>query len=241
MLFWRGRHEVREEDLSAYVDGELNASALQRVEAHLEGCAACRESVTELRAVRQSVKELPRVPVPRSFVLREADVAAAPTKAGGGLFGTVTPLLSGVAAIALVAFVVLAGFDITSDSDGFSDGSTGRTSGSTLSLPAESEQPELAPSTESAVPPAVGLSDDDGTDGEGDTQGGVPSYAADEEPLTDRGQDDQRGTFGQEVALAEDTNETGLRIAEAIAAGVAAVAGGAALVIWWRRRQAGAI
>ena len=116
MLFWRGRHEVREADLSAYVDGELSASVLQRVEAHLEVCAACRESVTELRAVHQSVKELPRVPVPRSFVLREADVASAPTRAGGGLFGSVMPLLSGVAAIAIVAFVVLAGFDITSDS-----------------------------------------------------------------------------------------------------------------------------
>ncbi len=242
MLFWRGRHEVREQDLSAYVDGELKASALQRVEAHLDVCAACRESVTELRAVRQSVKELPRVPVPRSFVLREADVAAEPAAAGTGLFASVTPLLSGVAAIAVVAFVVLAGFDIASDSNGFGDRDAVRTSGDSLSLEADSEA-ELAPSTENAVPPAVGLSDVDGTDGEdesepgaGDLNGFTQGFEYGQDILTG---DDARGgepAPGSQAALAEDSNDTGLRIAEAVAAGIAVVAGGAALFIWWRRR-----
>lgn len=236
MLFWRDRHKVREEDLSAYVDGELNVSALNRLEAHLKSCTACRETVAELRSVRQSVKELPRATAPRSFVLREADVAAAPTPAGGGLFGSVTPLLSGVAAIAIVAFVVLAGFDITSDNDEFGNRS-GRTSGATLPLTADSERMELAPSAESAVPPAVGERDGDETDGDDEVNGDAYNYASDDEPLADGGLDGQRGiTLGQEVALAEGSSETGLRIAEAVAAGIAAVAGGAVLVIWWRRR-----
>ncbi len=234
MLFWRGRHEVREEDLSAYVDGELNTSVLQRVEAHLEVCAVCRESVAELRAVRQSVKELPRVPVPRSFVLREADVAAEPATAGGGLFGSVTPLLSGVAAIAIVAFVVLVGVDITSNSDG--SRSAGTTSGDVSRSSTESEQLESVSPADSAVPPAVGERDGEGTDLDDETQRGALNYASDEESVADDGQDDQRGFLtGRRETLADD-GETGLRIAEAVAAGIAVVAGGAALVIWWRRR-----
>ena len=237
MLFWRGRHKVREEDLSAYVDGELSASLLQRVEAHLEVCAACRESVTELRAVRQSVKELPRVAVPRSFVLREADVAAAPTTAGAGLLGSMTPLLSGVAAIAIVAFVVLAGFDITSDS---SNGRGVLPAGGVSTAAFDSERLDLAPSADSAVPPAVVQGDDDGTDLE-DEFNGAFEYDAGEESIADDGQDELTAARGQEVALAEGDGETGLRIAEAVAGSIAVVAGGAALLIWWRRRQTGAI
>ncbi len=238
MLFWRGRHEVRKEDLSAYVDGELSASALQRVEAHLEVCAACSESVTELRAVRQSVKELPRVPVPRSFVLREADVAAAPTRAGGGLFGSVTPLLSGVAAIAIVAFVVLAGFDITSDSANRDVGITaGDFSTSDLEADAARESPEAA-----VVPQASDTENyDAGDDGLPDELSPDDGEAAppQQESISDDGT--RLGTDPQSAVAAGDDDETGLRIAEAVAAGIAVAAGGAALFIWWRRRQAGAI
>ena len=238
MLFWRGRHEVREADLSAYVDGELNASALQRVEAHLEVCAACRESVTELRAVRQSVKELPRAPVPRSFVLREADVAAAPTRAGGGLFGSVTPLLSGVAVIALVAFVVLAGFDITSDTSNRDAGITvGDFSTSDLDVESASEVPAdaVVPQTSEREGYNAG---DDGLPGELSPDDGeaVPPQL---EGIRDENTDP--GTDPQSAVASGDDDETGLRIAEALAGGIAVVAGGAALFIWWRRRQAGAI
>ncbi len=238
MLFWRGRHEVREEDLSAYVDGELNASALQRVEAHLEVCTACRESVTELRAVRQSVKELPRMPVPRSFVVREADVAAAPTRAGGGLFGSVTPLLSGVAAIAIVAFVVLAGFDITSDSP---NRGAGITTAGDFSSDLEVESASEAP-VNAAVPQTAERENysagDEGQLGELSPDDGEAAPPQ-EESISDDGT--RLGTDPQSAVASGDDDETGLRIAEALAAGIAVVAGGAALFIWWRRRQAGAI
>ena len=238
MLFWRGRHKVREEDLSAYVDGELKTSVLQRVETHLETCAACRESVTELRAVRQSVKELPRVPVPRSFVLREADVAVEPAAAAGGLFGSVTPLLSGVAAIAIVAFVVLAGVDITSDRPN-SDASRGAGTLAETGLMDSANE-----ATGNAVAPQFG-----------DTE----NYSAGDERLPDElspedgeepppqqldsiRDDGDRGDVERQSELtSSDDDETGLRIAEAVAGGIAIVAGGAALLIWWRRRQTGTI
>ncbi len=239
MLFWRGRHNVRKEDLSAYVDGELSAAALQRVEAHLEVCAACRESVTELRAVRQSVKELPRVPVPRSFVLREADVAAAPTRVGGGLFGSVTPLLSGVAAIAIVAFVVLAGFDITSDTSNRDAGTTaGDFSISDLEADAANEAPANAAAPQTSEREDYGAGDD-GLLGELSPDDGEAATPQRLESI--RGDNAGPGTDPQSAVASGDDDETGLRIAEAVAAGIAVVAGGAALVIWWRRRQAGAI
>ena len=238
MLFWRGRHEVREEDLSAYVDGELNASALQRVEAHLEVCAACRESVTELRAVRHSVKELPRVPVPRSFVLREADVAAASATAGAGLFGNVTPLLSGVAAIAIVAFVVLAGFDITSDSSNRDAGVTaGDFSVSDLEADSAGEAPVNAAAPQTAEREDYGAGDERLPDelSPDDGEAAPPQLEGIRDENTDP------GTDPQSAVASGDDDETGLRIAEALAGGIAVVAGGAALFIWWRRRQAGAI
>ena len=240
MLFWRGRHNVREEDLSAYVDGELNASALQRVEAHLEVCAACSESVTELRAVRQSVKELPRVTVPRSFVLREADVAAEPAAAatGGGLFGSAAPLLSGVAAIALVAFVVLAGFDITSDSSNRGAGITaGDFSVEDLEADSASEAPEAAVAPQAGDTENYGGGDDDllGELSPDDGEAAPPELEGIRDDTADRGSEPQRNL------TPTDDDGTGLRVAEAVAAAIAVVAGGAALVIWWRRRQAGAI
>ncbi len=239
MLFWRGRHNVRKEDLSAYVDGELGAAALQRVEAHLEVCAACSESVTELRAVRQSVKELPRVPVPRSFVLREADVAAAPTRVGGGLFGSVTPLLSGVAAIAIVAFVVLAGFDITSDSSNRGAGITAGefSTSDDLEADAANEAPANAAVPQTSEREGYNAGDE-GLPGElilDDGEAAPPQ----EESISDDGT--RLGTDPQSAVASGDDDETGLRIAEALAAGIAVVAGGAAWFIWWRRRQAGAI
>jgi len=36
-------------ELSAYIDGELEGSELRRVEAHLAGCAGCRETLEDLR------------------------------------------------------------------------------------------------------------------------------------------------------------------------------------------------
>ena len=128
MLFWRNRHEVRDEDLNGFVDGELEESVRQRVERHLESCSSCNETVAELRAMSRAMSELPSVRAPSSFALREADVTPAPVSGDPGLFGSVTPLLSGVTAIAIVAFVVLVGVDITNDGSDFGDSASRTTS-----------------------------------------------------------------------------------------------------------------
>lgn len=45
--------------LSAYVDSALPPDEVSRVEAHLERCQRCRETLLELQAMRQSVRALP--------------------------------------------------------------------------------------------------------------------------------------------------------------------------------------
>jgi hypothetical protein len=62
------RH-IAEQKLSAYVDGRLGAHEQQRVERHLQTCAACRRDLVELRAMLAMLRRAPTRPVPRSFAL----------------------------------------------------------------------------------------------------------------------------------------------------------------------------
>jgi len=48
-----------QEQLSAYLDGELEGAARARVEAHVSACAACREELEELRALDVDLRRLP--------------------------------------------------------------------------------------------------------------------------------------------------------------------------------------
>ena len=43
--------------LSAYVDGEVSSSEKSTIEAHLENCSSCRETVKELRGIKMLLKE----------------------------------------------------------------------------------------------------------------------------------------------------------------------------------------
>ena len=46
-------------NLSAYHDGELDASERERVEAHLRGCAACARELEQLREASRLLREYP--------------------------------------------------------------------------------------------------------------------------------------------------------------------------------------
>lgn len=62
------------DQLSAYIDGELEAHEHARIEAHLPGCAECRATLDALRATVADLAELPE-PVPteqESWALRSA-------------------------------------------------------------------------------------------------------------------------------------------------------------------------
>jgi len=65
-------HQRIEEMLSAYIDGELSASEVELVERHLKECATCARNLETLRATVELVRQLPRVPAPRSFTITPA-------------------------------------------------------------------------------------------------------------------------------------------------------------------------
>ncbi|NIN11496.1 MAG: hypothetical protein GTN62_08320 [Gemmatimonadales bacterium] len=55
------------ERLSEYLDGELSASERQALEAHLDGCDACRATLAELRDVTRTAQALADRPPARSL------------------------------------------------------------------------------------------------------------------------------------------------------------------------------
>ena len=73
----RTEHEIVSEQLSSYMDRQLAALARAQVERHLATCAECREELRSMQWTRQLLQQAPVARVPRSFVIREADVARA--------------------------------------------------------------------------------------------------------------------------------------------------------------------
>ena len=182
-MFWR-RHPIRDADLSAYVDGQLEPPARDRLEAHIETCDPCREALAELRMLRSALRELPPATAPRSFALREADVRA---EAKPSLTPARPPaLLGGLASVALVAFVALVGVDV------FSQPSTGGDTDATGAAALE------------ALEDGVGLNNST-TGNTGDTDGGSLAGLQTVEP-------DGTETFGYfpaDDASGPETNQRG--------------------------------
>ena len=82
MIWLRRRSDhPNEDDLSAHLDGELGRRA-EAIQAHIEGCGACRGRLDELRLVKAALAELPRPVTARSFVVSAEEagrVVARPT------------------------------------------------------------------------------------------------------------------------------------------------------------------
>lgn len=97
-----GRHERLQEQLSAYLDGELGEGERRRLEEHLAGCPACRARLRTLEETVRLLRALPTVPPPRSFKLTPTMIAPAPRPRWAPLF----PLATAVSALLLL--VVLA-------------------------------------------------------------------------------------------------------------------------------------
>lgn len=63
--------------LSEYLDGSLGARERAWVDAHLATCAGCQQELESLRLTVQLLRALPQVAVPRSFVVRPAELQPA--------------------------------------------------------------------------------------------------------------------------------------------------------------------
>jgi hypothetical protein len=75
-MLWFSRHRRLREQLSVYIDGELDSAAAERLEVHVEECERCRKELEQLRATATALRDLPEAEVPRSFVLTPQRVAA---------------------------------------------------------------------------------------------------------------------------------------------------------------------
>ncbi len=60
---------IRQELLSAYIDGELSSEERELVEAHLSECEECARDLRTLRRTVELLGELPTLRVPRSFAI----------------------------------------------------------------------------------------------------------------------------------------------------------------------------
>ncbi len=75
-MLWFRRHGRLREQLSVYMDGELDAAATERLEVHLEECERCRTELEQLRDTATALRDLPEAEVPRSFAVTPERVAA---------------------------------------------------------------------------------------------------------------------------------------------------------------------
>ena len=112
MMFWFNRHRRLRDQLSAYIDGELDASAAERLERHLAECGRCRQEMEQLRATVAALQELPAVEPPRSFTLSPERVAPRPPLPAASplAFGTRIAAAGVAAALAIVLVVDLGDF-----------------------------------------------------------------------------------------------------------------------------------
>lgn len=93
--------------LSAYIDGELSSAARQKIEAHLEDCAACAALLQDLRALQADFRALEHASI--GFDLapaiqgRLANAGAQASPAGRRFWPYTVPLslAAGIATLAL--------------------------------------------------------------------------------------------------------------------------------------------
>lgn len=94
-------------DLAEYLDDALPPARRRELELHLDGCAACRTLVADLRAIRAAAFTLDRVtPPPAVWERIAAETARTPRRAFGASIAVTTRWL---AAAALLVAVVGAG------------------------------------------------------------------------------------------------------------------------------------
>jgi anti-sigma factor RsiW len=69
-----------EDELSAYLDGELPTAEIEVLSGHLAGCAECRRRLREVDAARTAIRALPRL----EPLVRQGGTAPSGTAAAAG-------------------------------------------------------------------------------------------------------------------------------------------------------------
>ncbi len=99
--FPSSRSSISDELLSAYIDSELTPADRARVEAALQAQPALRRRLAELQMTVDLMAQMEPMPVPRAFVLSEAQVQPHRERRRITLWQRLLPAATAVAAIAL--------------------------------------------------------------------------------------------------------------------------------------------
>jgi len=191
------RNEHDEEQLSAYLDGELRTRHAENVEKHLATCDSCVALLEELRSTRALLSALPAHTPGRSFVLG-AEYARAPVRDPAPPKRFSLAFAPAIAASLFVAllFVDLADFSSTSsDEDGGTftaalerqatdDASSAGSLGATGSAgaPSAAQAPEAANSTADGTDPTATKADEAAPTAESDAGSGSAAGGSIETP-----------------------------------------------------------
>jgi anti-sigma factor RsiW len=253
----RRQHKPDPRALSAYADGSASPAERAAFEAHVAGCAGCSARLAELQFVRASLASLPDAAAPRSFRLRESDVAKPAHTAPMAGWMRAMPALS---AAAVVVFAIVLGTDLatrTSDGDARGSGlamsatrnesadgaapdnqfddSSGRAAGET-----QSGSPAV-PGALAATPAAEGAENAPAADAatQGDAAPGEDTAASREQiaEQTRTAEREKLEAASQRASSDDDGNQAAFRVVEIAAAAVAVAAGVAAIGIWRRKRE----
>ena len=120
MLDWLKsyRHPVKEEEISAYLDGRLLPDRARRLEEHLRSCDPCRRKLAGLRTLSAALREMPEAPLPRSFALTPEQVRGVRQVRPYAPAGRLYPVFRNAAAAAAVLLFAVVGADIFLQSHG---------------------------------------------------------------------------------------------------------------------------
>ncbi len=91
--------------LSAYLDGQLSAKELTRLQEKLSESTELRETLSELRKTRQLLRSQPRIKPPRNFMLSRDMVGSRPELLPGWF--RITPALQFTSVIASILLVLV--------------------------------------------------------------------------------------------------------------------------------------
>ena len=97
-------HEVNNEDLSAFLDNELDAGSRTRVEKHLASCRDCVGLLGRLKKASLAFKDHGRAPSPAGLASRALDAGR-----GGARQPVPAGRLRYAVALAVIVVIVLAG------------------------------------------------------------------------------------------------------------------------------------
>jgi len=69
LIFRKGHTHIKQDDLSAYLDGQISRTDAARIDQRLAQCADCRQELDALRSTVSLLQRMPELALPRSFVM----------------------------------------------------------------------------------------------------------------------------------------------------------------------------